>query len=172
MQFLNLIFLLVVVSLGYVVFLAIWTGLVFLFRVRRKGMVCAISLPVFLVALVGWLKWQERPAAQFERSFGFPPPADVQGLESNVWALGDSGTVYMRFKAAPPTVRRIVARGLSAGTSNTIGLDNPPTGWNPSPAPPAQRYEGSFSQSFASELETLIYDPATGDVWFHMSGVD
>jgi len=114
-----------------------------------------------------------RPAAVFQGYLGFDPPADVRGLQSRVWVLGDSGVAYLHFQASPQTVQRMVARGLTPGGSFEAGTSNPPQWWNPPPAPPGQCFEGHFTgRNFGSERETLLYNPTTADAWFQFVGVD
>jgi hypothetical protein len=170
----NLIFLLVLATVLYVPFLALWRLLIYLLRVRGRAIVLLLSLPVYVVLLFGWYRWQARPESVFKSNFGFAPPADVRGLQGYTWALGDSGVSYLHFKAGPATVKRVLARGLAPGNLISIGGgDPPPSWWNPPTSPPAQRFEATFTgRSFSSEMEILLYDPTTGDIWFQFFGVD
>src|SRR3954454_4506826 len=117
----NLIFLLIFASVLYVPFLAAWGLLIYLLRVRGKANALLLSLPVYVVLLFGWYRWQSRPEAVFKSDFGFAPPTDVRGLQGYTWALGDSGFSYVHFKAGPTTVNRVLARGLVPGHSMSIG---------------------------------------------------
>ena len=173
---LNVLFLAVVCVVLYGLFLGAWVAALYLFRLRRKPLLSLMSLPVFVALLVGYSWHQTRPSKVFERSFGFAPPADVTALRSYQFVLGDSGVVYLRFRASPATVQRIVARGLRPvgtavdGPASTNAT--PPDWWQPPPTTQAA-YVGNFGgRNFASEEEYVVYDPATGEVYFRFVGID
>jgi hypothetical protein len=172
---LNILFLVGLCAVLYAVFFWLLAGVLFLFRVRNKGLYMVASVPVFLAMLATYVGWQSRPAVVFQRSFGFSPSPDVSGLQSSWLALGDSGTVFLRFRCNPATVDRIASRGLRrtgmAGPGPAGTGDAPPDWWRPPPDGVA--YAGRFTgRDFASEEEYLVHDPRTGDVYFRFIGID
>ena len=156
----------------FAVFLALWMiPALFVFRFRHKILWGLASVPTFLILLTCAILWMTRPSATFELALGFPPPADVTGLQSRQWILGDSGEVYLRFRASPATIKQIVARGLSPSSGSTDSGNSPPDWWKPSQG--AEIYEAAFrDRKFASEHEYFACDPATGDAWFRWIGID
>jgi hypothetical protein len=177
MVVLNVLFLTIVCGVVYGVFLAAWVGGLFVFRVKHKLRYALISFPTFLAILLSLYVYAGRPSATFDRVLGFSPPPDVTSLQSSEWILGDSGVVYLRFKASPATIQRIVARGLLlVGPSNepSTTSDSPPSWWQP-PIMGAMAYYADFAgqrHGFASEDEYLIYDPATGEAYYRFVGID
>lgn len=176
MVILNMLFLAVASIVLYGLFLALWTGVLFIFRVKRRGFYTLLSLPVFLVLLGSWFLWQTRPAAVFKGSFGFAPPPDVMSLQSSHWFLGDSGIVYLRFKASPSTVQRITSQGLRPRASGspypTFTNSTPPDWWRPRQSSVNEYIGSGTGLGFSNEEAYLIYDPATGEVWYRFVGID
>ena len=170
---------------------ALWTlAVVLVALVRRRkttktqtGLWIVAGLPaavVIVAATAAGLWWHgSRPDAVFETEFGFAPPADTDVLSSDVSWIGDSGHVYLHFRAGPQTVARIVAAGFVAGPDVVSSTNTPPAWYGPSAAPPALLYSASTPAAgtpvrgrFSTEHARLIHDPATGDCWYEYVGID
>ena len=160
----------------YAVFLAVWIGALFVFRVRHKVLWSLPSLPVFVLLLYTCSLLLSRPSTPFKDSFGFAPPPDVTILQSFEEGFGDYGITYLHFKANPATVQRIVSKGMVqvGPTTATPSSTNstPPDWWQP-PDKSVEKFIGSIGKrNFAREEDYLVYDPATGDVWYRFMGID
>ena len=149
----------------------------------RTGLWIVAGLPaavVIVAATAAGLWWHgNRPDAVFKTEFGFAPPADTKVLNADVSWIGDSGHVYLHFRASPQTVARIVAPGFVAGPDQDSSAGAPPAWFAPPAAPPALVYSASSPAAgtpvrgrFSSEHARLIHDPATGDVWYEYLGID
>jgi hypothetical protein len=172
----NVLFLTVICGLAFGVFLAVWLIVLYIMRVRRKRHYALFAVPTFFVLLVSTCLYACRPSAAFERMFGFAPTSDVIAIQSSQWELGDSGVVFLRFKANPVTIRRIVARGLSRVSVDVADRNTtsaaPPRWWRP-PKDSTEVYLGSFDgRRFAWEDELLFYDSANDEGYFRFTGID
>ncbi|MEM1446667.1 MAG: hypothetical protein AAGF84_11460 [Planctomycetota bacterium] len=91
----------------FIPFAVVWWIAVALIKPKHKWAWRLLCVPAFGIAavtlLLGVFFWTYRPAAVFEREFGFPPPSDVTELRSKQFILGDSGSVWMNFQADPGT---------------------------------------------------------------------
>lgn len=154
--FANIIFLLFVFTIGFALLALIVTGALFLLRVRRKWLWLLGAFVVYCSAVGIWQYQLSRPAAVFERQFGFAPPADVRELRSSVWILGDQGHIRLSFNGNRETVQQILKRGLQR--REDMGF--------------LERYNRDFSEYFGYEREELIYDNETGHVEFTWEGID
>jgi len=125
------------------------------------------------------------PKVIFDRSFGFKPTKDVVELKSSYWYFADTGMTYLKFKASPQTVKRIVDRGLIQTDQiyfrsllNSGLAQSSPSWWAPTTGAsvkffyierkPATRDQ----QDFASETEILSYDEKTSTVYYCFNGID
>ncbi|QDT26767.1 hypothetical protein [Gimesia panareensis] len=154
--FLNIIFLIILFTTGVIVLMLVVAGVLSLLRVRRKWPWLLGAFVIYCSAVGIWQYQLSRPAAVFERQFGFAPPADVRELRSSVWILGDQGHIRLSFKGNRETVQQILKRGLQR--REDMGF--------------LERYHRDFSEYFGYEREELIYDKETGHVEFTWEGVD
>lgn len=152
----NIIFLLFLFTIGFAIIALVVTGTLYLLRVRRKWRWVLGAFVIYCSALGIWDYRLSRPAAVFERQFGFAPTADVRELQSNVWILGDGGHIRLSFKGNRETVQRILKRGLQRREDMEF----------------LERYDREFSQYFGREWEELIYNQDTGRVDFTWQGID
>jgi hypothetical protein len=117
-----------------------------------------------------------RPPVVFKQFFGFEPTPDVADLQSEYFSMGDAGHAFLRFRASPATVERIVRqRGLEEVPDSFFPHSNlqPPEWWTPPTGAKTLRYGGEFTgREFYSEGEVLIYDQLTNTVYYHYIGID
>jgi hypothetical protein len=152
----NIIYMLFLFTIGFAIIALVVTGTLYLLRVRRKWRWVLGAFVIYCSALGIWDYRLSRPAAVFERQFGFAPTDDVRELQSNVWILGDGGHIRLSFKGNRETVQRILKRGLQR--REDMGF--------------LERYDREFSQYFGREWEELIYNQDTGRVDFTWQGID
>lgn len=180
------------------VFCALWIGAFFLFRNGKKkssnpmvflggGALTVFSLiGLFFIGVIviGTIRITN-PKVIFERSFGFPSSPEVTNIQSSYWYFADTGLTFLRFKAPPEIIQRIVARGLHKCTRGDFenilqsGINKgAPKWWTPLDNEPkqffcAERKPANWEhQDFASETEILSYNPITGIAFYCFSGVD
>ena len=183
MQCIACLFSLFIIALAYGAFLIIWTPTGYLFRTKSKKNWFLSSIPIFLVLLISFYLYQNRPAAIYEYRFGFLPTSDVIILRSQDSYFADTGKTYLKFTANQNTINKIVNRGLTqgGGCNNTSDL---PGWWQPDPNK-SLIYTGYFEESeqakekelfrvqdFASESECLYYDPETREAYYTFIGID
>lgn len=154
--FANIIFLLIIFTLGFSIIALIMMGALSLLRVRRKWLWLLGAFAIYCSALGIWQYRLSRPDAVFERQFGFTPPADVRELQSSTWILGDAGHIRLSFNGGRETVQRILKRGLQR--REDMGF--------------LERYNREFSEYFVHEREELLYNTETGHVEFTWEGID
>ncbi|QDV16370.1 hypothetical protein Pan153_09970 [Gimesia panareensis] len=154
--FLNMIFLIILFLTGATVLTLVVAVVLYVLRVRRKWPWLLGAFVIYCSAVGIWQYQLSRPAAVFERQFGFAPPADVRELRSSVWILGDQGHIRLSFNGNRQTVQRILKRGLQR--QDDLGF--------------LERYHREFSEYFGHEREELIYDNETGHVEFTWEGID
>jgi hypothetical protein len=164
---------------GYPFFLAAWVGCLFWMRVKRKWLWGFVSVPVYVVLVVGLLVgvgfYVTRPAGVYEDTFGSPPPAGVTDIESSAWVMGDSGTVYLRFKVSGPGQVQVLTQGYQSHASSLVGvpqvMGNVPSWWTP-PSGCVIYSSQKVEKGFSSESRLIYYDPVGGEVYFCFSGID
>lgn len=168
-----------ILAVAFGVFLLLWIIVLRWFRVKRRLLLGLASLPVFVILLIAFWNYTTRPSALFSQSFGFAPSPSVKFCNSSYWYLGDSGHTYLHFVADDATVSRIVARGLSPVSKPLSGSEvsfcNADPEWWELASGNSDRdvYLGRFPhRDFAREEEVLIYDRATGEVFFRFIGID
>ena len=154
--FVNIIFLLLFFTIGFALLALVVTGALYLLRVRRKWRWLLGTFVIYCSALGIWDYQLSRPAAVFERQFGFAPPADIRELKSSVWILGDAGHIRLSFYGNRETVQRILKHGLQR--REDMGF--------------LERYDREFSRYFGREWEELIYNKDTGRVDLTLQGID
>lgn len=154
--FVNIIFLLLFFTIGFALLALVVTGALYLLRVRRKWRWLLGTFVIYCSALGIWDYQLSRPAAVFERQFGFAPPADIRELKSSVWILGDAGHIRLSFYGNRETVQRILKHGFQR--REDMGF--------------LERYDREFSRYFGHEREELIYNNDTGRVDFTWQGID
>ncbi|QDU03187.1 hypothetical protein V6x_28990 [Gimesia chilikensis] len=154
--FANIIFLLILFTIGFAIIALILMGALYLLQIRHKWRWLLGAFVIYCSALGIWQYGLSRPAAVFERQFGFAPPADVRELQSSTWILGDAGHIRLSFNGSRETVQRILKRGLQR--QEDMGF--------------LERYHREFSEYFVHEREELIYNKDTGHVEFTWQGID
>lgn len=152
----NIIFLLILFTIGFSIIALVVTGALYLLRVRRKWLWLLGAFVIYCSALGIWQYRLSRPAALFERQFGFAPPVDICELKSSTWILGDAGHIRLSFNGSRETVQRILKRGLQR--QEDMGF--------------LERYNREFSEYFVHEREELLYNSETGHVEFTWEGID
>ena len=127
---------------------------------------------------VGSIYFLSTPPQVFKTSFGFAPTNDVREIKSKYWYFGDTGITYLKFKANPETIKRIVTLGLvEAGStpsqsSASIG-DDVPDWWRPESHSGTRIYTKSNRiRDFASEEEMLCYDETAQQAYYSFQGID
>ena len=139
-----------------------------------------IGVGIVGMAIYGFI-WNSRPANVYQLSFGSAPSSDVIELQSKNFAFGDSGTTYLKFKAAPATIQKLTAKSWSVVKSadwQAQDLDNflddgAPDWWKPTKTGATQMYvtDNRFG-NFAGENEVLVYDSATRQTHYAFVGID
>lgn len=179
-------------------FIGLWVGAFLLLRYGRKKGSKPLSLfggiSSVLLSLIGlYFIWTiaiglvriTNPTVIFARSFGFKPTSDVTEIKSSYWYFADTGLTYLKFKASPETLQRIIARGLKETTESNFnnllasGLSkSAPKWWMPFEGTPSQFFSAERKpetlehQDFASETEVLSYNPTTGIAYYCFNGID
>ncbi|QDT89107.1 hypothetical protein [Gimesia algae] len=108
MVLLNVIFLLALFFMTFAVIAAVVWGCLYLAGIRHKRRWLIGSFAVYCLCLVMFDFILSRPAAVFERTFGFAPTAEVIELESSIWILGDEGKITIAFIGNRETVEQIL----------------------------------------------------------------
>ncbi|MFH1301031.1 MAG: hypothetical protein ABIK07_08215 [Planctomycetota bacterium] len=153
---LNFLFLLALFAITFAGIAATVAGGLWLFGIRRKRTWIAAAFVAYCGCMGVYGYVAMRPAAVFERQFGFPPPSHVRDLSSTHWILGDYGKVTLSFFAPRDTVDQIIKRGMERQTD--VGR--------------AVHYHRTYSQFFGRETEDLYFDASTGRVGYTWIGVD
>lgn len=171
------------------IFLISWVGSGVAFVVTRRGSsrTAVWSAGIWLagnsfVAL--WVVFLMVSATQprnvYQVSFGFPVSPDVTQLQSSYWYFGDTGVTYLKFKASPSTLKRILKRGLKPvakeefrQNSESLSGDDPPSWWQPFAGSSNRFYSARFkNRDFSSEEELLCYDKSSGLAHYRFVGID
>jgi len=140
-------------------------------------LLCSLIGGFFAIAMASTFIASDNPKTIFAQEFGFAPPSDVKNLNSSYYWFGDSGLIYLKFQAAPATIKRITGKKFALlNTSQTaqeksgfpINFSSDiPAWWNPQPASGLQIWKGPNSDSFSTETTRLYYDKKTR--WAHYS---
>lgn len=156
MVLLNVIFLLALFFITFAVIAAIVWGCLCLVGIqkKRRWMIGSFALYCLCLMIIHYV--MSRPAAVFERTFGFAPDSEVNELESSIWILGDAGEINIAFKGNRKTVDQILKSGMQR---------QPDVGRS-------EHYHRNFSENFAYEIEDLYFNPSTGRVRYYWSGVE
>ncbi|QDT44731.1 hypothetical protein Pan241w_48470 [Gimesia alba] len=156
MAALNLLFLIILFTLTFAVIAAVVAGGLWLFGVGRKRRWITVTFVLYCGFIAVDFYLSMRPAAVFERQFGFSPSPQVQNLTSTHWVLGDYGKITLSFYAPRETVDRILQRGMER---------QPDVGR-------AVHYHRTYSEYFGRETEDLYFDETTGCAGYTWIGVD
>lgn len=156
MVLLNVIFLLVLFFMTFTVIAAVVWGCLFLAGIRHKRQWLIGSFAVYCLCVAILFFRLSRPAAVFERTFGFTPDSGVKELESSFWILGDGGEMTIAFTGKRETVDQILKSGMQRQTD--IGR--------------SEHYRRIFSEHFGWESEDLYFNPSTGRVRYYWCGSD
>ncbi|MEO6908395.1 MAG: hypothetical protein ABI210_10945 [Abditibacteriaceae bacterium] len=136
---------------------------------------------IFLGAIVCGIVYVSFPSNVYKMTFGTSPTVDVTGLRSHYWYFADSGVTYLKFKAAPTTIKKITAKTWHQLTGQKIDEENfnytedddIPSWWHPKKTPSTQIYKNSsLPHDFAAEDEMLIYNPNTQQAYYEFEGID
>ena len=170
----------VMVVVGYLLFLLVWLTVLGRLKSRWRRPLVFLSVPAYILLLVLLhmaLAGRFTPAStSFRDAMGFDPPADVSNLRSYRDGFLDFEKIYLRFKAAPSTVERILAT-----RQNPMSEHVPSPGWEQEDTPPAFRPPPTAKQywvkhergrTFGIETELLAHDAATGEVYYRWVGID
>jgi len=140
--------------------------------------VAAVGIPIALWVIINFAQGFF-PSHVFESSFGFAPTSDVVELKVEKSTFGDSGSVYLRFRANKQTVERILGSRFveideNRFRSQTVSaLKSAPSYWQPFDGKPTHFYEAyRFDNSFGFSNAVLSYDELNGMVHFYWVGVD
>ena len=168
-------------ALSFGLFYLIWFLLLWAFRVRSKWARVA-SLPVFAGLVFALWTYGTRATPTYVEAFGFPASPDVSELKSERFLVGQSGGVYLRFRADFATVERIIGRGLLRMDTNHLLLltkdlrgGHPPDWWGVQALGSGSQFYCATATnrgSFDSVFEYLAYDPSTRLVLFKRDDVD
>ncbi|QDT79372.1 hypothetical protein Mal35_28300 [Gimesia maris] len=156
MVLLNVFFLLVLFFMTFAVIAAVVWGGLFLAGIRHKRRWLIGSFAVYCLCVAILFFRLSRPAAVFERTFGFAPTAEVIELESSIWILGDGGKITIAFTGKRETVDQILKSGMQRQTD--VGR--------------SEHYRRIFSEHFGWESEDLYFNPSTGRVRYYWCGSD
>ena len=105
----------------------------------------------------------------------------MSGLQSRNFAFADSGTTFLKFRAAPATIAQLTGSPWQAVAGNAwqdADLNNfrhadAPLWWTPAKTQTAQMFVArNHFGSFAGENEVLIFDPANGQTYYAFVGID
>jgi hypothetical protein len=182
-----------IVSVAFPVFLIVWAGLGERFKVPRRGLYMAASVPAFIVflslafsalCLIRFVSDSCTPSSYvFERSFGFAPTPDVR-ITNSSWRTEDrTRSQYLEFYADQATIDRIVKRSSlqrSDRGETVLGRPNRDPSWWDCWGGPTSRVVYSFSgfnsmrpnvdREFGSEDEVLIYDAPSRHAYYRYYG--
>lgn len=178
---------LIAFAIGFLLFYALWCGVLICIKPKRWPQWALLGLPVYLLLFTTLLvggSWQAysyitSPRTAFVNEFGFAPPKQVTNLRSTMWCFGDSGYAYLNFNATPKVIHRIASQGLTrstaAATRSNVDFVDKPNWWQPPTAKSTNliTYIGHNHQhGFATEDQLLIFDQAGGRVWWYSDGID
>ena len=141
---------------------------------------------LWCLGLVAHGLWSSsRPANVYKITFGVAPSADVTDIRSKYYYFADTGTTFLKFKASPSTIDKLTAKGwtrlkyqeqLEAHASddaNTPADDDTPNWFKPDLTESTVTYVSEHRiGDFASESETLTYNPATRLAYYDFVGID
>ena len=148
------------------------------------GVPLALST-TFALIFLGTVAWGiisvSKPSNVYKITFGTPPPADVTDLQSQYWYFADTGSTYLKFKTSPATIKKLTANNwhqltkekLKGENFENLESDDTPSWWKPRKTSSTLVYTASMRfNDFASEEETLIYDPANQQTYYTFIGID
>jgi hypothetical protein len=149
---------------------------------RRDWLPLKLTLGValcFFLLLGGWYGLGFVAGYVFYDNFGFAPTRDVTELEGYRFSALGHGTAYLRFRASPETVRRIVGAKYVEIPREEFGRwmearESPPRWWQPLAGNPTRFYQGHHLDNGYAVLSTAIvsYDEEAGVVHFKWLGLD
>jgi len=145
--------------------------------VRWLGFLPFAGMTGYAIWLAATLYYLSTPPKVFERTFGFAPTGDVREIQSQYWYFGDTGSTYLKFKAEPQTIQRIVKIGLDQRpipeVNNYLSAESDPQWWQPQPGSITHFYmQANRLKDFASENEMLCYDERTQQAYYMFLGID
>ena len=172
----------------------LWGGSLWLFIAGRRrqstpmiwlgGVPLAFGSLIAIVTLVGTIygfSWNRKPANIYEMSFGSAPTQDVTGLQSSFYNFADTGTTFLKFKAAPATIGQLTKKPWKSlkgkpwqnENFHFFKGENTPDWWKPSKTKNAQIFIATNRfKYFAGENEILVYETKTGQTYYAFIGID
>lgn len=163
----------------YMVFFAVWTPVIFIFRVKRKWRSTFIAIPLvgllYVAGIVGLFWHNTRPGVVYENTFGIPPSADVTDLKSKLYYFADKGEVFLQFKCSRETLDSLIAsQNLKMHADPQMLWSDEPDWWGLGDGlSPREYYKSGVSRKgFMSEDTILIYNANTKQANYYWSGID
>ena len=131
----------------------------------------------FFLVVGGWYGLGFVPGYVFYDHFAFAPTADVTELQGFRFSILGQGKAYLRFRASPETVRRIVGTKYEEVSRETFqewmeARESPPQWWQPLSGHPAHFYQAHHVDNGYAMISTAIvsYDEEAGVVHFKWFG--
>lgn len=149
--------------------------------IGAAGAVVAIGALLFIAGWLFWGMWPHETTSRgaFEDAFGVSAGAEVTQIRSRTGSSTDSHEQFLRFHAPPPTIAALVRARWKRSTADDCRKesrhwnDDAPEWWTPSPSPLAECYTAEpYDNRLSSNAAWLLYDPATGEGYFHYLGID
>jgi hypothetical protein len=167
---------------GVIVFLMIVTGCWLVGDKTQNWLPLKITLGIalcFVLLVGGWYGLGFVPSYVFYEKVGFGPTADVKELRGYRLSVLGQGKAYLRFRAGPATVQRLVGTGYHEVPKEKFAewanaREKPPEWWQPLAGNPTHFYQIDHLDNGYAMLSTAIvsYDESSGVVHFHWFGVN
>ena len=172
----------------------LWLGSLWLFVAGRRkqsatmiwlgGVPLAFGSLIAIATLLGAIygfSWNHKPANIYEMSFGSAPTPDVTELQSKFYNFADTGTTFLKFKAAPATINKLTKKPWKSLQGKAwqdedfyfFKGENTPDWWKPAKTQNTQIFIVSDRfKYFAGENEILVYETKTGQTYYAFIGID
>lgn len=165
-----------------VIFLAVCVAFWIVGRKRRNWLPLKIALGLalcFILLVGGWYGLGYVPRYVFYEQFGFVPTGDVTELEGHRFSILGHGKAYLRFRASPETVRRIIGTKYEEVPREKFeqwmeARESPPLWWQPLAGNPRRFYQAHHLDNGYAMMSTAIvsYDEEAGVVHFKWFGLN